>query len=112
MHGSSRFQDIDNSSAIVSNRVGFKRKKTATDETEFLIMPESFRKEICKGFDFKFVAKELKARGFLICDRDKNQKTERLPEIGTQKVYAVSSRIFENVAPINSTTNVDAVIHL
>lgn len=111
MHGSSRFQDIDNSSAIVSNRVGFKRKKSTTDETEFLIMPESFRKEICKGFDFKFVAKELNMRGFLICDKDKNQKTERLPEIGTQKVYAVSSRIFEDAAPTNSNVNANAAIH-
>ncbi len=98
MHGSSRFQDIDNPSAIISNRVGFKRKKPTTDETEFLIMPESFRKEICKGFDFKFVAKELNARGFLVCDKDKNQKTERLPEIGIQKVYDVSSRIFEDAS--------------
>ncbi len=100
MHGSCRFQDIENPSAIISNRVGFKRKKPTTDETEFLIMPESFRKEICKGFDFKFVAKELNARGFLVCDKDKNQKTERLPEIGIQKVYAVSSRIFEDASSV------------
>lgn len=123
MHGDSRFQTLDNQTAnsssgvyvptnspkTIINRAGFKRVNAATDETEFLILPESFRLDICKGFDFRFVAKELNLRGFLVCNQDSNQKTERLPLIGLKKVYVVSSRIFENAAPTNSNSN--AAIH-
>lgn len=125
MHGDSRFQLIDNQNANTSggmfvsaspartiiNRAGFKRVNTTTDETEFLILPESFRQDVCKGFDVVFVVKELKARGYLHYDSGKNQKTERLPEIGLKKVVAVSSRIFEDAGHMNSNVGANAAAH-
>lgn len=96
-HGQSRFQSLSKETIgteKVVNRVGFKRVNMATETTEFLVLPESFRQDICKGLDSTFVARELKRRGYLITDANKNQKTERLPELGSHKVYAISSRIF------------------
>lgn len=46
-HGASRFQDIDNPTATCINRVGFRRKTDTV--TEFYILPESFKAEVCKG---------------------------------------------------------------
>lgn len=99
-HGSSRFQYLSHTSdsstsAIISNRAGFKRLNTTSEQTEFLILPEIFRREVCKNFDWKTVAAELKTRGFLNCDSGKTQKTVRLPEMGSRKVYVVNSNIFE-----------------
>lgn len=114
-HGESRFQTLrqdsngtiesDSNNRTIINRVGFKR--ITDDKTEFLILPESFRKEVCKGFDAKIVIRELHARNFLMSDQDKFQKTERLPEIGVKKVYAVSSDIFEtgNAANVGGIAN-------
>lgn len=95
-HGSSRFQDIGSASSFVANRVGFRRVDISTNEIEFLIFPEAFRNEICKGFDYRNVIKELKQRAFLVCDAGKNQKTERLPDLGAKKVYVINSNIFES----------------
>jgi uncharacterized protein (DUF927 family) len=75
LHGNSRFQDLDISVSLsgitasssdpkISSRAGFKRKNS-NDETEYLIFPETFTKDICKGFDARIVANELANKGFL-----------------------------------------------
>jgi uncharacterized protein (DUF927 family) len=94
LHGASRFQSINLSDEKVLNRAGFKRINS-NDETEYLIMPEVFRKEICKGFDAKFVANELAKRGFLLKGNDrKNTQNIRVENI-QQRFYILTSDIFE-----------------
>ena len=97
-HGQSRFQSVHGDAGEterVINRAGFKRVSDEDDGTVFYVLPEVFRTEVCKGYHSTFVAKELKARGFLGTDPGSNQKNVRLPELGQHKVYAISSRIFE-----------------
>jgi uncharacterized protein (DUF927 family) len=95
-HGLSRFQETDNTFGIVNNRVGFRRKSPVTDELgEYLILRESFRTEVCKGFDPKFVAGVLAERGYLQKSSDnKNLQNARLPGLGQTRVYVVNSEIF------------------
>lgn len=107
-HGASRFQDSDSELATVSNRAGFKRINAVTGETEFLVFPEAFRLDVCKGFDAKIIARELAARNLLICDKGGFQKNERLPGLGQKKVYVISSRIFEEeVSTAQAFSNAD-----
>jgi uncharacterized protein (DUF927 family) len=96
-HGLSRFQETDNTEGVVINRVGFRRKVSGTDEIgEYLILPESFRTEVCKGFDPKFVACVLAERGYLQKSNDnKNLQNARLPGVGQTRVYIVNSGIFD-----------------
>jgi uncharacterized protein (DUF927 family) len=96
-HGLSRFQETDNTEGVVINRVGFRRKVSGTDEIgEYLILPESFRTEVCKGFDPKFVAYVLAERGYLQKSNDnKNLQNARLPGVGQTRVYVVNSGIFD-----------------
>ena len=47
-HGASRFQDLDRVADTCPNRVGFRR--TRNNITEYLILPESFRAEVVKGY--------------------------------------------------------------
>jgi uncharacterized protein (DUF927 family) len=96
-HGLSRFQETDNTFGVVNNRVGFRRRMSDGDEIgEYLILPESFRTEVCKGFDARFVADVLAERGYLEKSRDnKATQNTRLPGIGQTRVYVVNSGIFK-----------------
>ena len=69
------------------NRVGFRRK--AGDTTEYLILPESFRAEVVKGFSQKRAARVLDAAGWLRCGQGRNTVLERLPGMGVSRVYAL-----------------------
>ena len=63
-HGASRFQDLDTQMSTCVNRVGFRRKGEG-DCTEFIILPESFRVEVCKGFSERRAARVLAEAGWL-----------------------------------------------
>jgi hypothetical protein len=74
-HAESRFapwgSDVmpSDASRPTINRVGF-RKITADGETEFTVLPEAWKKEVCVGFDATLLAKTLIERGLLIPDKD------------------------------------------
>ena len=89
-HGASRFQPIEDTSAKVNNRVGF-RRTTLGERVEYLILRESFRREVCQGFDPTMVAKALAERGYLRTGEGKNlARQETLPEFGRTRVYVVA----------------------
>ncbi|MDQ3651547.1 MAG: DUF927 domain-containing protein [Acidobacteriota bacterium] len=92
-HGSSRFQSVEDDFGRVNNRVGFKRTNSQ-EQTEYLILPESFRKEICASYDARTVAKTLADRGYLRRGDGKNLMCrETLPEIGRTRVYVLLSTL-------------------
>ncbi|MGI8495144.1 MAG: DUF927 domain-containing protein [Pyrinomonadaceae bacterium] len=95
-HGVSRFEmlsanDESQDKNKITNRVGF-IKKNYEGELEYLFLQEIFRKEVCKGFDYKFVCKILDERGFLLSDSVGFQK--QLKYAQTQiRVYWIKSKI-------------------
>jgi len=63
---------------------------------EFFVMPETFRAEICQGFDYKTVARVLLDHGCL--DPDKGRAFDckiKLPGIGSTWCYRITPAIFE-----------------
>ena len=97
-NGASRFQTlvkpgVEPPNERVVNRAGFRRRRD--DETEYLVLPESFKKEVCAGFDYRAVLKELDARGFLVRTPPDFTIKPRLPELGTVRVYCVRAAILE-----------------
>lgn len=98
-HGNSRFQNLGgivaDSEQKIIDQAGYK-KMNSINETLFIISPEVFRKEVCKGFDPSFVARALKNKNCLISDKDKEfLKTERVDNGQSRKMYVISSEIFE-----------------
>lgn len=94
-HGGSRFQEINETTAHIYNRAGF-RRINAEGETEYLILPEVFRTEVCEGHNSKTVARVLFERGYLTKGDGRNlAKREELPELGRLRVYVVSPKILE-----------------
>jgi putative DNA primase/helicase len=96
-HGESRFTEWDGgpASARTINRAGFRR--TTNGMTDWFVLPETFRSELCIGHDPKNLAKVLVQRKLLIPGNDgRPASLHRLP--GTSKpsrVYHFSSEILE-----------------
>jgi hypothetical protein len=76
----------------VINRAGFYVENEGEVE-EYLILPEVFRGEVCKGFSYQTVAKTLRDRGLLATQAPHLTKKRPLPEVGDVRVYAVLSSI-------------------
>jgi putative DNA primase/helicase len=100
-HGSSRFQKLlkgndgnalDSQEKVV-DRAGF--YEITPEGSTYLILPEVFRKEVCRGHDFRMVAGRLVDRGFLEKGNDgRFTRLQRLPGMGVSRVYRVNSSIF------------------
>ena len=66
-------------------------------QVEYLVLPEAFKRDVCKGFDSQAVAKGLRAAGVLIHQKDRLLNKVRLPTMGENpvSVFHISGRIFE-----------------
>ena len=119
MHGEGRFSDWRRSVAKdthanrVMNRAGWRRltdKETgrlldqAPDEggylsddvvTEYMILQQTFKNEVCKGFNPRTVAKLLTSRGYLKTERDHFAVKIKPPGESYQRMYHVLPAIFE-----------------
>jgi uncharacterized protein (DUF927 family) len=101
-HGASRFQvvrhaatDSPDENQIVVNRAGF-RRQTADGETEYLVLRETFKAEVCAGFDYRMVARVLADRGFLDCQPPELTKRVRLPgNLGLIRAFSIKASILE-----------------
>ena len=101
-HGESRFspmklEGIEESHPRTIQRAGF-RKDSAYGGTEYLVLPEAYRTDLCCGFDPKLVTMVLRDRGFLEIGKDgKSQVMKRLPgnDVAT-RVYVIKPSIFHD----------------
>ncbi len=78
-------------------------ERTGSDATErlkasieYMILPEQFRTEICKGHDYKAVTKLLRDRGCLLSERNKLTNKYRVPGAGKPvPVFHLTAKILE-----------------
>lgn len=104
LHGESRFtliqEGIEDSvgSTKTINRAGF-REVYADGRTDFYVLPEVYRTQVCEGMNATYVTKVLVEHGFLATSGSgKAQIDKRLP-IGKSKIYHVKADILgESVA--------------
>lgn len=98
-HGSSRFQNAEarDDDHLVDNRAGFYR--AGPDGTcEYLVLPETFRNELCAGVDTKLAERVLTERGWIARGGDgRATKKPRLPILGsTTRVYVFTAKMWED----------------
>lgn len=62
-HGASRFQDWDTQTSTCVKRVGFRRK--VNGETEYIVLPESFKAGVIKGYPLRRAGEVLRTAGWL-----------------------------------------------
>ncbi|NHV27690.1 DUF927 domain-containing protein [Burkholderia sp. D-99] len=94
-HEESRFSDLnDISDRPTINRAGFRR--VTESGTEYFVLPEIFKREICSGFEPKAAARALVDAGWIRSAPDgKFQRSERLPGKGTIRVYVFTPALWE-----------------
>ena len=99
-NGGSRFQvltpaiETGAGAERIFNRAGFKRFNGG-GETEYLILQETFRTELCSGHSYRAVLKELDKRQFLVREHPNMTIKARLPELGNIRVYCIRAAILE-----------------
>ena len=67
-------------------------------ETEYLILQETFKSEVCAGHDYRQVRNALEERGYLVREEPHwTMKPRRLPEMpGGTRVYCIRAAILED----------------
>ncbi len=95
--GASAFQNVAYADEKIINRAGFIKRDEVTKQTEYLILPEAFRRDVCKGLDYRFAAKVLTERGYLDADKGSPSKVIYLSkELGRQRVYVIRDMLTES----------------
>lgn len=97
-HGASRFEDLKaTEEQRIINRAGFFRFNK-DGEKEYLVLPESYRTDVCRGHDHNTVSKVLLKHGCLKSGYGgKSQVPERIPSLGKViKVYLITPAIFDS----------------
>jgi putative DNA primase/helicase len=100
-HSETRFQRLKNDpKPVTHNRVGFTKGHERIEEdtpmyevTQYFVLRENFKTEMCKGFDINFVLRELIDRGILIPDsQGKYTQLQRLPSLGRDRCYVLCAK--------------------
>jgi putative DNA primase/helicase len=98
-YGNSRFIEMESVFAPsdpdrVYSRTGFRQVRRNDTGTDYFVLPEMFKSELCAGHDSRRVAKLLKSLGFLGTDANKKAPyNKHLPDLGTKKVYHIKAEI-------------------
>ncbi len=123
MHGEARFTDWDRTvaddthAAKTVNRAGYRKHTEARGEdgmpiytgdvypdggekkakdTEYFVFQETFRQEVCAGYDYRTVCRLLSDRGVLVTDDKGFTRTERLPSGERARCFRITSRVFSD----------------
>jgi putative DNA primase/helicase len=99
-HGASRFEDLGDVNGLVHNRVGFRRLVDAG--YEYLVFPQAWRDELCKGYDPDAIATEMKNRKLLNTHGDRNTTSQRVVIDGRSqkmRLYCLSPRVLGESEP-------------
>ena len=102
-HGSSRFETLGNDlyDPVVHNRLGFRKRVNdsleiidrADAEYLYLVYPNQWREELCKGYNAAQVAEEMAKRGLLIPEGNRPDgrldAKSRCGKAGTPRMYQI-----------------------
>ena len=89
---------IDAATAYVDSKSRPESTEQRNALIEYMILPESFKRVICKGFDASAVAEALRKRGHMIHQKDRLTDKQRLPGMGASPVpcYHIKPSIFSD----------------
>lgn len=93
-HGESRLEPLryGHDAPPVRDRAGF-RRFNEVGVTEYLVLPEALKRELCAGFDPRHATRELIAAGWLKTSTDgKSSQSVRVPNLGSMRLYVFDSR--------------------
>lgn len=95
LHGEGRFTDVgrsieeDTHAPKTLQRCGFRR---SGETTEYLVLREAFRTEVCAGFDYRAMQRALLKHNYLVPESESPRvytRHERLPGWGKHRCYVI-----------------------
>ncbi len=97
LHGDSRFALWDAPpNSKTNNRAGFRRIE-ADGSTSYFVLSQVFKEEVAAGFDYKQVCKvALKYKLLVPATNGEFNRSEKLPDIGSQRCYRFRSTGLED----------------
>jgi putative DNA primase/helicase len=93
-HGDARFTDLTpGNERVTHNRAGF--RKFSEGGEEYYVLSETYKREVCAGFDQRVVTKALIEAGWLQPGKDhKSSQKKYLPGLGEARVYVITPAIW------------------
>lgn len=126
LHGAARFtwwhRLADDHAPVTMNRAGFRRMRTrhgdeigsnadhykqfgdkmhpddaAETQSDWFVLPEVFKKEVCKGFNHQTVSRLLMRQGALVSEgaSGRPDKKVKVPSIGQMRCYHITPALFD-----------------
>ncbi len=90
-HGQSRFEDLEETlSGRIINRAGYRQGQGTREQ--WLVLPETWKAEVCVGLDPSRTARILADRGMLLRAQDGFQTVRKIANRST-RVYALTAKI-------------------
>jgi putative DNA primase/helicase len=89
---------FDSATVFSDERAPYSQRSSAEALVEYLLFPEAFKREICKGLDVRFVSKVLKDAGCLKHDAGHDTVKHRVPGVGRTRMYHVLPSVFASQA--------------
>jgi putative DNA primase/helicase len=112
-HGESRFtllnasEQVKEESRVTSLRAGFRQLNPVTEETDYFIFKDTFRKEICKSLSWERAEEVLANMGALKRDHQGNCTIpKRLPESKQQRLYFLTSKLWSDHVSVGTEKDV------
>jgi hypothetical protein len=93
-HADSRFQEIGAECRPIVNRAGWRKRDG--DSWLYLVLPETWGREVVAGMDTREAAGALRRAGFLVPQSDSDTRHSRMERVGLSKpirVYVVRDTI-------------------
>lgn len=85
---------LDEATDWIDKRSREDSRTMARAHWQYLCLPESFKREVCKGHDADRVAQLLRTRGHLQTEGDRLTDRQRIPGLGKVAVYLIKPSIF------------------
>ena len=110
VYGSSRFGVIPicNMQKPIENLMGYKKVTSENDAPIYHIFPSIFRKEICKGVNYRKIANLLKDRGILIA-RNGRLTNAIWKDNCAQGMYAIDAAKLFNSAKVDKSAKIPEI---
>jgi putative DNA primase/helicase len=90
-YGSARFEELGAEyPPMIHNRVGFRRLTEDRAWWQYLVLPEAWKDELCRGYNSKAIASEMIKRGQLVAHQGRTTAVIRCGKEGRLRVYQLA----------------------
>ncbi len=88
--------NMDEAQDYMDRHASSKSSEKFNASTDYLILPEAWRRDVCKGLDAAAVAELMRKRGHLVHEAGRLTKSYRVPGLGKTKLYYLKASVLSD----------------